>query len=416
MRNVLYQFGELSTDTLKDGEPIWIEALTAKTHHNTPYGDVVVSNDKLENFVKNFKGNVRGIEVATDFEHGADVAKGNKASGWIRDAKVEGDRLMVAVEPTPVALSELKNKEWKYFSLDWEDSWKSNADGKTYNDVIMGGAFTNRPIAKGMMPINFAEVIGVEPDDITFAIVPPVENNDDDLGGESGMTDEEKAALDKATETIDGLRKLFNVPAEGDLVAAVTTEHKEFSELKAAATSLGSEKKFAEQFPEEAKRMQMLENSNRDKDAKIFSEALGSRRVTRKEGTGDDAKDINTNLGLSALALDSARSTHKKFSEGIATLEDFTGFVDTVMNGGILEYGERGSTVDDPNAGDTDVTPTNVTSIRKKFSEKVDVVVARDTSKELDYRACVAIAAKENPELYRAYSGQNPQVDEADAA
>src|SRR5215831_1588747 len=58
------QFAEFKDDLL------WIEALEAKPYHTTAYGEVVVTNDKLENFVANFKGNVRGQEVATDYEHG----------------------------------------------------------------------------------------------------------------------------------------------------------------------------------------------------------------------------------------------------------------------------------------------------------------------------------------------------------
>lgn len=503
MQNILFQFGEFDTTTVKDGDVIWVDAIHAKTYHNTPYGDVVITPERLDNFAAGIKSNVRGIELATDYDHGRDSSKGSKASGYIRDAKVEGNSLKVAIEPTPVALSELRDKEWRYFSLDWEDSW-AGQDGKTHKDVVMGGAFTNRPIAKGLMPINFSEVMGLDTTPMQFAewttqykdslpdscymyvsgstrklpvkdangkvdiphvrdalsrlsntdipdtaksgikaklqamlgahqmseamlVVPELVDvlgdmdvdefiNDvlEEKEGDPGMTDEEKAALEAANATIVSLRTLFKVPEGGDLVALVSEEHKQFSELQSAANSLSSAKKFSEEYPEEFKRMQRQDDHIRSTEAKLFSEQLSSRRVVRKEGTGDDAKDVATGLGLSALALEMAESTHKKFSEGVATIEDFTGFVDTVLGGGIVDYGTKGSTQGgvDPSVEDGDV-PTNVVSIRKKFSEVVDAVAARDTSKDLDYRACVAIAAKEKPLLFAAYSGQNPQVEEA---
>ena len=55
-------------------------------------------------------------------------------------------------------LEEIINKEWKYFSLEWDDVWE-HPDGIVYEDVVMGGALTNRPVAKNIMPINFSEIL-----------------------------------------------------------------------------------------------------------------------------------------------------------------------------------------------------------------------------------------------------------------
>lgn len=142
-----------------DGDVTWIEALQARTYHTPQYGEVQVTVDKLNNFVSNFKSNVRGIEITTDYDHGKDAAKGNKASGVIKDVKVSGDKLLYGVSFTDTAKKEIKDGEWKYFSADWLDTYV-HEDGSEHQDVLLGGGLTNRPVAKGLssLPVNFSEL------------------------------------------------------------------------------------------------------------------------------------------------------------------------------------------------------------------------------------------------------------------
>jgi hypothetical protein len=153
------------------GADTWLEALPARTYSTPQYGEVVVTPEKLERMVENFKNGVRGQDVATDYDHGQDKAKGNKASGWYKDFKVAPSSsddgslsLWAQVEFTEEAQEELQKKAWKYFSLEWDDEWTDNS-GAVFSDVIIGGALTNRPIAKRIMPINFSEAMWDEVDD-----------------------------------------------------------------------------------------------------------------------------------------------------------------------------------------------------------------------------------------------------------
>lgn len=146
----------------------WVEAMAPKDYHTVGYGVVPIKPEQIDNFIHNLNNNVRDQEVATDYEHGIDRSKGNKASGWIRGArKNQKGNLELAIEFTEPARQEIINKEWKYFSLEWEDEWQ-HPDGTIYRDVITGGALTNRPVAKGLMPINFSEVF-TEVSDYEFA-------------------------------------------------------------------------------------------------------------------------------------------------------------------------------------------------------------------------------------------------------
>lgn len=158
------------TPSLDGGNEIWIEALPSRIYHTPQYGPVEITKDKLARFVTNFNNNVRGQEVATDFDHGMDRAKGNQASGWYREFAVRpslsdptNQSLFARIELTDDAAKELREKKWKYFSLEWDDDWMDN-QGVTHSDVVIGGGFTNRPIAKNVMPINFSEEMWEELD------------------------------------------------------------------------------------------------------------------------------------------------------------------------------------------------------------------------------------------------------------
>lgn len=148
---------------VEDDGLLWVEAMPAKTWHTGLWGEVPITEEKLQNFVKNFNEGVRGIEVTTDFDHGMDRSKGNRASGTYKKLEVRQREdgiptLYAGIEATPVAMSEIQDGEWKYFSLEWEDEWMNEANGNVYKDVVTGGGFTNKPIAKGIMPVNFSEV------------------------------------------------------------------------------------------------------------------------------------------------------------------------------------------------------------------------------------------------------------------
>jgi len=144
---------------------VWIEALPARIYHTPQYGPVSVSPENLRNMVANFESNVRGQDVAMNFDHGMDRAKGNAASGWFRKLEVRpssGDptlpSLYILADLTDEAKAEVKDKKWKYFSLEWDDEWMDN-QGQMHRDVVIGGALTNKPIAKNIMPINFSEAL-----------------------------------------------------------------------------------------------------------------------------------------------------------------------------------------------------------------------------------------------------------------
>src|SRR5215831_7370826 len=178
---------EVPTDLPETDDGVWIEALPARLYTTPQYGEVPIPVDKLQRFITNFRQNVRGQEIATDFEHGLDPTKGLQASGWYKDFDIRPSSddasqmsLYAKVEFTDDAKKDIKDRKYKYWSLEWDDDYMTDT-GNTVADVIIGGGLTNRPIAKRTMPINFSEAMWDELDEETqkqFAVWSTASVND----------------------------------------------------------------------------------------------------------------------------------------------------------------------------------------------------------------------------------------------
>lgn len=148
-----------------------------KAVHIDKYG-VEITNDTLKSLKANFDNNVRGQEISIDYTHKNDDGE-NPAAAWIKELSLSDDNLnlFAKVEYTPTAEKMIKDKEYKYLSVDIDQVWW-NEEGKMFNNVLCGATFTNRPIVKGLnsmklseninnnkkidMELNKAEVVSIE--------------------------------------------------------------------------------------------------------------------------------------------------------------------------------------------------------------------------------------------------------------
>ena len=434
--------------------PIWIEALPARNYNTPYYGEVPITTATLDNFITNFRENVRGQEIATDFEHGVDPAKGKKASGWYRDFKVAPSSddpntpsLWAEVEFTEEAKGEIKDKKWRYFSLEWRDEWADN-DGQKFNDVIVGGALTNTPVAKRTLPINFSEQMWEDMSDAgkkLFADVvmtalrdknehkelehsepgtgqPPEprldeESGVDDRAIKEGWRRETPPAEGTPQEPVATVTKggkvgeyvfseknahdlLTTLELEGDakpddVVTAVKTRVGELSEFQKNQNASEQEKQFAEKYPQFWDEHNKLMKRDRENAALRFSENI--KPVRKAEGMG--LKTLNE--GLSTMALEKVQEVHMKFAEGTATLEDFEEVLKAIMNGGIVKFGELGSNGDEENIPEISTdTAAGIAGNKKLFNELLEKTQAENP--EFSFSEAYAATAKKHPDLAQA--------------
>lgn len=146
------QFDESQAD-----QPRWIQAFPYGTYHHPVHGLLQFTADKAQRMAEGVKANLRGQDLDIDYDH---KAYHGGAAGWVKDAEARADGLWLAVQFTRKALSEIKDKVYRYFSPDYWKEWTDPRTQQKHNDVLCGGALTNRPFLKGIMPINLSEIVG----------------------------------------------------------------------------------------------------------------------------------------------------------------------------------------------------------------------------------------------------------------
>jgi len=568
---VEHLFAEGDAPTAEDNVK-WVQAFPYDSWDHPIYGTTTVTPEIAQQYVKNFKDNVRGQDLPIGYNHGEDKSKGDKAAGWIQDMEARENGLFYKVKFTPTAVEELRNGEWKYFSNETYDEWTHPHSGEKFQYDAAGGTLTNKPWVKDMLPINYSEVADVmekDKEEKTFTewstayvntlpdssflyiqaggkknsegkteplslrklpykddkgkidlphlrnaiarapqlvgtseadkkalqakaqrllagaqkmselsgyeaaklseamavienagldvvdeskewehmepgtgnqpvIIPP--EKDAETGSrrpdlpdnypdtlikpEDKLSEEQKkAALELADSIRKGtagkpitppytsgggkvddrveweLRSMFDVDKDGDLLEAVKLKFGELDSLKRAIEVSDQERQFAEKYPQLWEEHNKLMVRDRDNAAKNFSETVAKVR----KAEGHSLKE--TRQGLSARALDSVQSTHKKFSEGSATVADFEECIKTIINGGILEFGELGSSNDGdgPSIPEIDNTSANgIANARKVFADLV--AQTQKDNPEMDMMKAMTEVAKKYPDLAETYS------------
>jgi hypothetical protein len=165
----------LQLDDSGDSTARWIQAMPLGSYDHPVYGEIQITPDRVKEFAQNVKEGVRGQELDIDYDH---KTNGGEAAGWVKDAEDRGpDGLWLLVEWTKKAFQQLKDKAYRYFSPEYNDEWTHPKTGVTHKNVLFGGAITNRPFLKDIVPINLSEIIdkGTAPS--------PTPSNDPPKGG-----------------------------------------------------------------------------------------------------------------------------------------------------------------------------------------------------------------------------------------
>jgi len=144
---------DLAKYTFEEGKPTWVQALPVGTWHHPVHGEIAITPERVKQFADNVNGGVRGQDLNIDYDH-----QTGEAAGWVKAAENRGtDGLWLSVDWTPTARQQLAEKKYRYFSPEFQDEWEHPVSKAKLTDVLFGGALTNRPFLKGIMPINLSE-------------------------------------------------------------------------------------------------------------------------------------------------------------------------------------------------------------------------------------------------------------------
>lgn len=143
---------DLESLQLSEDGSKWVHALPIGSFTHPVYGPLNITAERATKFADSVKQKVRGIEPSINYDHN----NSGDAAGWVKDAEARANGLWLFIEWTKTAYQKIKELKYKYFSIEFDNEWQ-NAEGKTFNDVIFGGALTNRPFMKNLVPINLSE-------------------------------------------------------------------------------------------------------------------------------------------------------------------------------------------------------------------------------------------------------------------
>lgn len=340
----------------------WLQIMPLGTWQHPVHGKINITPDRVERFVKNFNDNVRDTDLDIDYDH---KEFDTKAAGWIKELADRGaDGLWALVEWTASAWRSLRDREYRYFSPEFVDEWEHPRTHQKFKDVLFGGAITNRPFLKGILPINLSELglnhnLGVQMNEQLrqFAEL---------LGVTLSEEDNDETAGEKINAAV---KKLQEKPAP-----VVTAKEEEDAELKKLAESNPAIAKMLARNEENEQRLEALETANRLSETSTKLAECKSEKYALPPAVTEALKPI-----LSKVPI--------KLAEGV-----FTALSDLVKTG-LVPLG---------------ATPTPSTNREEagasvqKFHDEIAKLTTGDNAKSYA-DACLEVAATQ-PDLWDAYN------------
>jgi phage I-like protein len=390
---------DMGAVTLSDTEPTWIQALPLGTYQHPVFGKLDITPERVNAFATSVSQKVLQKDLDIDYDHKAKV---DHAAGWVKAAEARQDGLWIQIDWTPAARQKLKDREYRYFSPEFVDEWKHPKTQAVHKDVLLGGALTNRPFLKDILPINLSEVFenaikegdsmptvkltaeaalaslkelatkhGLDPEKATpEEILAAAQQGADDDDNDGDANNDADKDGDGTNGTDDD-----NQPG-GEVVLSDTVRLSE-SQLKdpvvkMLAEALATQNKV---MAEATKQIGVLAAANKlaDVDSKItkLSDTQGGGRIVLSPAAKELAKKVM--VGVPTSLSDDVYKLLELAAGGKAT----------------VELGERGLT-----------SVGGEVNAAKQFSDEVDKV---RTEKKLSYTDAVALVAREQPDLYTGY-------------
>jgi hypothetical protein len=265
----------------------------------------------------------------------------------------------------------LKEKAYRYFSPTFQNEWQHPQTGLTHKNVLFGGAVTNYPFLKGILPINLSEVVDqanegdslVDPKELRKLLGLSENATEADVQAkltelESKVSDPQK---DKKEETKVEPKTETKAPVE---------EKKEETQVPVAAS-------------ETAELIQLRDTVSKLQATHRLSEI--KLKFNEMEAGASTVLPPAVRNKIQALCVKLSETDGNALIETIAEL----------TKGGLITLGETKTARQNPTSGNE--------SAVKQFSTLVDA--ATDDGK-VDYITALERTAAKNPGLYEQYRAE----------
>lgn len=277
------------------GDKVEIQIMRAWKWNHPMYWEINITPETLSDVKKNFDEQARGIDLAVDENHESN----HKALGWFRELTKKGkDSLFATIELTKKGAELLSEGAYKYFSPEIvfnkqdEESWKS------IKNLLIGGAFTNRPFFKAMQPLLASEWSG------SIEAADRHQNNDGHSASESNNI--------LFFNTSNSMKKFLELIALFCEKTSINAE--ELASLEAAFSEVGADFKTAELTAAyDEMKAKFSEEGAADAGADQGSDEAGADTGSDTSANSDDKDESASEEGKNAdAAADPAKADDKK--------------------------------------------------------------------------------------------------------
>jgi hypothetical protein len=148
------EFAEGDKIDKKAGDIVDIQIMRVGKWNHPAYGEFAITKDTLKEVKANFDADTRGIELAVDENH----EPNHKALACYKELyQVTENDLFAKLELTQKGADLLNEGAYRYFSPEIVFFKTDEETGKPITNMLVGGAFTNRPFFKSMQPLMASE-------------------------------------------------------------------------------------------------------------------------------------------------------------------------------------------------------------------------------------------------------------------
>ena len=342
----------------------WLQIMPLGVWDHPLHGKINITQNRVERFVKNFNDNVREIDLDIDYDH---KEFDTKAAGWIKELADKGqDGLWALIEWTASAWRSLRDREFRYFSPEFVDEWEHPRTHQKFKDVLFGGAITNRPFLKGILPINLSE-LGL-PFNQGVLMNEQLRQFAELLGVTLSEEDNDETAGEKINAAV---KKLQEKPAQ----PVVSAKEEEDAELKKLAESNPTIAKILARNEKKEQRLSVLESANRLSETSMRLAECKSEKYALPPSFADALRPILAKVPV-------------KLAEGVFTA------LGELVKSGLVPMGAT------PPASNRNREETGAT-VQRFHDEIAKLTKGEDALSYSD--ACLQVAT-ENPELWDAYN------------
>lgn len=367
----------IGIDALQFSEPEettkWVHALPLGEYQHPLYGKIKVDANRAKRFADNVKSKVRGIDPSLNYNHDNDSPEG--ATGWVKDAEARSNGLWLFVEFVKEAAQKIRDKKFKYFSIEFLDEW-IDAQGKKFQDVVVGGALTNRPFMKNLIPLNLSESVIDNAFDLVGGITG--RSSEELRGKETHMTEDEmKKIIEGVTKHFDEKFEKFTPKVDAPDPQTPVAKLEEIEELRKLAEDNPIVKTLFTHF--EAQAAAITSSNKRMRETMVDSKL--SEFDNSKLSLTPVAKQLAREV---VLALpDSEQPKFWQLMDAVKTSQTF-----------LVELGQRSGAAVRTGYDMVEKTATQM------FTDRINELMANE---KLDFLAAVDKVASQDPALYERY-------------